>query len=577
MSNITQIKPPFILGYWKPWKEDSQFTDSYLDYLKDVGISKYTADTVGRYVQQASSTQVKAINELGNRVHGMSTELRSQLSFLNRNAEMGIELQRISLMLLEDIGKVLRVPDSEKQRQHHIEMGLKFMSNAQKDEDLFSDALNELLEAEKLMKQDYFVLHRIGMIYLHFPKHIDLPKALDYFKRAGKYASVESDADAIRLVNVFIKKDAKVEDITMLAGESYSKAAFTSYVIGDFKESVSLGEKALKYIPTSENKFMLVKYLIRNGEVDKGVKLLDESIDEHPQLVAACFGDLDVINESKVCDLIRLKDEDINRKINELILDMKKNSFYNVSDWIKELNGLLNSDYYSKRLGIEEKIKNWEESNKTFQKLKPTIDDIVKIIKKNDFLFPLSDKEVENYILKYEELISNYLKSESEKSYKDLYGEILKKTSPFGKKTFGGIIFKVDESGEHGLVCMEEDFEYKPIFGNKKNEFTLKEAMKLKKIVYNGYNDWRLPTVDELKYMNIKLHQKGMGCFATETSYWSSEFRGTSILDYSCNCYYFGATHVTNEGFLEDMVDKCYRIRAVRAFSLNGAWVRLTI
>ena len=79
--------------------------------------------------------------------------------------------------LFENIAELLRVPDSEKERQRNIELGLKFFVNAQKDRDLFEDSLEELLEAEKLMKQDYFVLHRIGLIYLYSLNPVNPEKA----------------------------------------------------------------------------------------------------------------------------------------------------------------------------------------------------------------------------------------------------------------------------------------------------------------------------------------------------------------------------------------------------------------
>jgi len=69
----------------------------------------------------------------------------------------------------------------------------------------FCHALNELLEAEKLMHADYFVLHRIGMIYLYVPELANLENALAYFTRAGKYAAVESDPKAARLSNILNK------------------------------------------------------------------------------------------------------------------------------------------------------------------------------------------------------------------------------------------------------------------------------------------------------------------------------------------------------------------------------------
>ena len=208
MSNIKPIKPSFVFGYWRPWNENSNIIDSYLDYSKDVSLVKYGADTVGKYINYASKEQVQAINQLGKAI-GMGldvlsnqmSDISNKLGFLNRNMDIQIEQQKLSNLLLENIAELLRVPDSEKERQHSIELGIKFFVNATKDSDLYADALEELLNAETLMKQDYFVLHRIGCIYLYAEKYINPEKALDYFLRAAKYASIESDPEAMRLVN----------------------------------------------------------------------------------------------------------------------------------------------------------------------------------------------------------------------------------------------------------------------------------------------------------------------------------------------------------------------------------------
>src|SRR5208282_3782072 len=120
-----------------------------------------------------------------------------------------------------------------------------------KDEDLYQDALTELLGAEKLMPYDYFVLHRIGMIYLLVPALGNLEKAAEYFTRAGKYAAVESDPKAARLGNVLNKQvnkrfneqaETPAEEIGSLAAESYLQAGTSLYALGRFEEAAKMAE-----------------------------------------------------------------------------------------------------------------------------------------------------------------------------------------------------------------------------------------------------------------------------------------------------------------------------------------------
>jgi tetratricopeptide (TPR) repeat protein len=323
MSNIKLAKPSIVFGYWRPWNEDSHLIDSYLDYARDVTLTKYGADIVGKYVSMASREQVLAINSLGqkiglgmnvlsNQMAGISNQMVGisdqmtvvidELNFLNKNIDIMVEQQHLTNLLLEDISKLLRIPDREKERQQNILHGIKFFVNAEKDPDLFDDALEELLCAEQLMKQDYFVLHRIGLIYLHAHKHINPKKALDYFTRAAKYASVESDPDAVRLVNSLTNHDKS--DIKYLAAESYENAAFAAYILGDFELAVANQSKALNFQTTPQNRFLYAKYLARNKQIKECIENLDIAIKKLPALALAVFKEIDLTNEPEVLDLV---------------------------------------------------------------------------------------------------------------------------------------------------------------------------------------------------------------------------------------------------------------------------------
>jgi hypothetical protein len=436
MSNIKPSEPSFNFGYWRPWKENASYIDSYEDYLRDTSLVKYGADTVGKYINQASKEHVQAINQLGQAIgRGMNvlsnqmTDIDETLVFLNRNMDLQIEQQNLSNLLLQNIAELLRVPDSEKERQHSIELGIKFFVNASKDADLYADALEELLKAESLMKQDYFVLQRIGCIYLYVEKYINPEKALEYFLRAAKYASVESDSKASLLVNVLTNNFNTVNSdlnnsenkIGLLAADSYEKAAFCSYILGHFEDAVSYQTKALKHNEAPQNKFLLAKYQIRTSQISDAVRNLDECIEEAPILALAVFKEIDLINETAVINLITQKNENIDEKIKKLIekwlsidsVEAKKNVLY--------LNELLKKSYEIK---IEE-IADCEKHAEGF-----SFDDAVNVMIKS-YLNTL-DKESDEYkiFLKeiqktcgvlYEEYESKWISAET------YYAEIIRR------------------------------------------------------------------------------------------------------------------------------------------------------
>jgi hypothetical protein len=65
-------------------------------------------------------------------------------------------------------------------------------------------------------------------------------------------------------------------------------------------------------------------------------------------------------------------------------------------------------------------------------------------------------------------------------------------------------------------------------------------------LVFDGYDDWFLPSRDELELMCDNLRGKGLGNFSDD--YWSSSENGASYASYSYS------------------KNNTFRVRAVRAF-----------
>ncbi|MFT5382927.1 MAG: hypothetical protein ACI81W_000323 [Saprospiraceae bacterium] len=72
----------------------------------------------------------------------------------------------------------------------------------------------------------------------------------------------------------------------------------------------------------------------------------------------------------------------------------------------------------------------------------------------------------------------------------------------------GGIVFSVDGSGQHGMVCQTEDL----------GILDWNEAVAACKELGDG---WALPTIDQLKLLYINLHKEDLGSFINDY-YWSA-------------------------------------------------------
>lgn len=416
MSQLSPQEPSYVFGYWRPWKAESNMIDSYLDYVKDVSLVKYGSDTVGKYLQEASKEQIGAIKELGNSLgkglnvlgKGMGVlsnqmaSIDSSLSFLNRNVDLMIEQQRMSNLLLHNISQLLRVPDSEKERQHAIERGVQFFVNARIDSDLYSDSLMEFLKAEALVQQDYFVLHRIGLIYLYVPKLLNPLKALDYFLRAAKYARIESNPNAMHLENVLtgnitsnsnINPENALQHIQKLAGDSWEKAAFACYVLGRFDDAVTCQSNALVFVTSPQHQFTLAKYTARIGKSIEASSILDKCIDEDPRIYNAAFYDIDLINDAKIVELLSRKHENILNEIQQLNQEFGSYRFKEAQELQKLIIDHGNLDY-------PDKVKGLSEIRIQAQKLRKT---------NNDWL--VMNQQLDNVIAYVENLNNDSLKT----------------------------------------------------------------------------------------------------------------------------------------------------------------------
>lgn len=487
------MEPSFFFSYWRPWKEDSSFIDSWGDYLRDTSLVRFGAEQIGKHIQQASHEQIEAIREASHQQvaaiqmqtmamakigEAQAMEIRNaakyigyhlkdvqqEISFLNRRMDIALEQQRLGLVLQNNIAQLLKIPDSEKERQQAITLGIQFFVNASKDADLFDDALEEFLKAEQMKKQDFFVLHRIGCIYLYTKKHLNPQLALDYFTRAGKYASVESSPDALRLVNLltnsinaaYTKQTSDPQQIKLLAANSYEKAALASYILGDDKGAVAFQEKALIYDKSAKNAFSMAKYLIRSGQTAKAIKQLEWAIKTDPVLIDAVFGDVDIAGAPETIELVIRKNSELDNHIEEAILDsfqQKRDTAQ--EDQIKAARLELIANIGSEQSYVEKEKAYCAFINTSDKAINKRVKDGKKIqetLKKYNALGIISNADYSHWMTLLSEKIA-----ESFDEYSTICNNaqlfINKQTLSVGQKVKGGVVFNVDSKGRKGLMC----------------------------------------------------------------------------------------------------------------------------
>ncbi|MDD3876619.1 MAG: hypothetical protein PHT69_08360 [Bacteroidales bacterium] len=119
----------------------------------------------------------------------------------------------------------------------------------------------------------------------------------------------------------------------------------------------------------------------------------------------------------------------------------------------------------------------------------------------------------------------------------------------------GGIVYYVDQTGEHGLVAAETDQALslvwgcfgqffgatgQGIFAGQANTTAIVNgcptpgipARVCDTLVLNGYSDWYMPSKEELYYMYANLHLTGLSTFTNGWYGSSSEFNGNAFSGY---------------------------------------------
>lgn len=281
----------------------------------------------------AKLTEVnQTIEHVGTKIDQVGTKINQLGTMIDWRLSAMIDQQRISNLLQENIGLLMQIPDVQKERQYLIEQGFKHYKNAILDQDLFQDALENLLEAEKREKTDYVVLHRIGLIYLYGQGVVDLVKAEAYLRKAAKYAVVESNPSALRLVNILAgdvrqplsEHQLGLESIKTLAAESYFHASIASYAQGRVAETIELSEKAISLSASMlEADFIRAKALVVLGKSDEAANLIEGLVTRGPFYAIKTAADQDLASSQAVRQTLRLLRDRLVAEAREQISDVK--------------------------------------------------------------------------------------------------------------------------------------------------------------------------------------------------------------------------------------------------------------
>lgn len=300
--------------YYQPlsdrsWEEQRQAHFSQASFLNNIeDFQKAQTAEYNATLREVSSEQAEIMRSMEVAICGTISDgladvtegldriedgIHNLTNLLDFHLRAMVNEMRYNNILTQNILLMLREPDSEKVRQKNIEKGLKFFNDGDRNPDFYDDALLFLTKAKDEDHTDYLVLHKIGLIHLNTPGHVNYHEAIKYFKESAKYSEADAHPDSKRLADILVGDITKplhlqsrsLESIKYITGESHLQTATAYYRQGKFGESIEYSQRAIDIAPLLlEAGFFLAKSLAASGQNEKAAEILRPVIQQDPKI-----------------------------------------------------------------------------------------------------------------------------------------------------------------------------------------------------------------------------------------------------------------------------------------------------
>ncbi len=289
-------------------------------------------------------------------LQGIENSIYQLTDTLDTHLKMMINEQRYNNILSENIALLLKVSDSERERQSNILKGLKFFNDALRDPSFFEVSLKFFKKAEEDDDTDYFVNDKIGLIYLS-SKDKNYDEAIKYFTKAVKFSKVDTHPSSIRLANILVGDITKplyqqretIDYIKYLTGQSLLWISVAYYEQAKFSESIKFAQEAFQIAPTLlDAGFALAKSLAASNQNIKAAQVLEPIIRQNRNYSLKTLSDIDLAPKIEIKNTLeKLRQETFNEASNRL--SKCKSSIQSKSkglDILNKIERLINNKSY---------------------------------------------------------------------------------------------------------------------------------------------------------------------------------------------------------------------------------------
>lgn len=260
------------------------------------------------------STNEKGFNQLSSDLNQIDNSINELGNILHWGFSETIEQIRTSNILLGNITVLLRIPEFQKESEAYLKEGMKFFKNAMFNRNRYSDALENFLLAEEKAKTNYYLLQKIGLIYLYSKEHINVNLALKYFLKASDYSLDETHDNSVKTDNYLNKnsnEDFKVQannilDIKTQTAYSYLYAGRCYYILKNYSKAFIYASKAFELLPSLlEAGYDKAKYLSIDNQVKEATIVLKGIIENDRHITLKILNDIDLIGKKRIQEFLK--------------------------------------------------------------------------------------------------------------------------------------------------------------------------------------------------------------------------------------------------------------------------------
>lgn len=284
-------------------------------------------------------------------------------SMLDWKTDIIIEEQRISNFYLGKVVKLLKIPDSQKQRAYYVEQGLSFLKNAILEgpkSEFYSDALDDFHKAYEIESKDYFVLQKLGVIYFNSTRHLDAVKAESFFRSSARYAKAAANSYSEGSQTSLKSSNEIIMSRNSLLAEYAAALNYASrccYVLNKKEDAIALAKEA--FDSNSENPeygFQLAKAYAANNNVHEANSTISKIIDIDKNYFIKVLTDPDFIRSKEIVLFLEAKATKYIEMLESVFLNLseKLTEDGNAKYFVEKIKPLLKSgNYINARLAMD--------------------------------------------------------------------------------------------------------------------------------------------------------------------------------------------------------------------------------